>query len=362
MSRQAISHDLSGFLRIAQDRLLPAIFIVGISLILAGRVLYTLPDDENNIGAFEGHLAMARVGWLYFLEEPLWQGYTSFMGSIFLPETAFRITILISSLVFLVASSKLARGAWMFVLIMFIVDPNLSAQLFSNQLRQGFALSIFLAIVAGGGNPFWGAVVAAGIHSSFLFVIPCVLAANVTNKSAIFWASSILALAILTYFLSLLFQDIYLGRRTDTYLLHGILTIFFYVFFVVQYGTVFSMLTDNRFDERQNNWFHLCIYFAMFTLFLCYIHEAMARLVSLANSFVMILIGFSLRIKEDRVEAAATQKSWLPSIWLMLGKERARICAAFWVLSVAGLQLYEGAKKYFDDETWYGRWMLIIGS
>lgn len=338
-SYQSANHRRAGLCLFGLRRAtwLVVIIFVGISLILAGRTLYTAPDDENYIAYFEGaNFTILTNALSYSLEEILWSAYASFMGGIFGAETALRITIFFSSLTFLVASGKLARGAWLLIFFAFVIDAMLATQMYYNQIRQGLALSIFLMMIAGGLRPFLGAVVASAIHTSFIFVIPCVIAAAVAKRSNIRLVAILLAVVLGVYYLNSLMGDIDLGRRSATYELEGKLNVFFYAFAFLQYGLIFFLLKQKNSDDQQEFWFRFSLIFVTFAICLSFIHEAAARLMYIANALVVILLGLNLK------------------------RERAKIGAVVWFLLLLVILINEGRKGGFGPDTWFGRWALIL--
>lgn len=328
-----------GLFGLGRTTWLPVLFFVGISLVLAGRTLYTAPDDRSYIAYFEGapsniHTHLSYL--FYILEEPLWSSYTSFMGDIFGAKAALRITIFISSLIFLVASSRLAPGAWIFILFAFVMDSTFATQMYYNQIRQGFALSIFLMMIAGGLSPFLGAVVAATIHSAFITVIPCTIAAVVAKKSNIILIAILLTIVMGCYYLRNLIGDINIGRRMTIYDLKGKSNILFYALVIVQYGLIFFLLKNKHSDDRQELWYRFALIFFVSAICLSIIHEAGGRLMYIANALVMILIGLNLK------------------------RSRARLGAVAWLLFLFVIVINEGTKGSFGPGTWVGRWVLIL--
>lgn len=324
---------------------LAVLLMVGISLVLAGRTFYTSPDDASYIAYFEGerfdiftHLSY----WFYLLEEPLWSSYAAFMGGIFGAETALRITIFLSSLMFLVASnrlalsSKLAQGAWIFILLAFMLDATLATQMYYNQIRQGFAVSVFLMMVAGGLSPFLGAVVASTIHTSFIIVIPCTIAAVVVKRSNIRLVAVLFAIVLVAYFISNLLGDIDIGRRTTAYETEGKVNILFYALVILQYGLAFYLLKNKKSDHQQEFWYRFSLIFFVVAMGLSLIHEAGGRLFYIANTLVMILIASNLK------------------------RSQARIGAVAWLLFLFIIVINESRKGSFGPDTWFGRWWLIL--
>ncbi|SOH03405.1 hypothetical protein KSMBR1_0894 [Candidatus Kuenenia stuttgartiensis] len=326
--------DLFG---LRQTTWLAMVFFVGVSLILARRTLYTAPDDLSYIKYFEGtNFTILTDWWSYVLEEPLWSTYASFMGEIFGAETSLRITIFFSSLMFLVANNKLTRGAWIFILFAFVIDSTLSTQMYYNQIRQGFALSVFLMMVAGGLSPFLGAVVASTIHTSFIFVIPCAIAAVVARRSNIRLIAILLAVGLYVFYLNRIMGSIDFGRRSESYELKGKVNVFFYAATVLQNGLIFFLLKNKSSDDQQEFWFRFSLIFCTFAICMTLIHAAAGRLMYIANALVAILLGLNLK------------------------RERGKITAIVWFLLLFALLINEGRKGGFGSDTWFGRWYLIL--
>jgi len=309
-------------------------FFIGISLILAVRVLYTAWDDSNYIAYFaHGSPAVFTYWWDYFLSEPLWSLYTSLMGSIFDPINAFRITIFLSSFMFLIASKKLTRGAWVFVFLAFVFDHFLSTQMYFNQIRQGFALSVFLMMLAQGMSPLLGAVAASLIHTSFISVIPCVIFAGI-KRINLGWLA--VGTAIGVYFLKGIIGDIDFGRRNG-YMLGTTLNIFYYLYNIFPYFITLYLLKDSNSeqDEQQVFWFRFTFLYVILAFLLTFVHQAASRLNYFQGAFLMILIGLNIKGR------------------------RGKICAIMWLILLVITLVLEGSKVGIED-SWYGRWGLIL--
>ena len=308
-----------------------------ISIILAGRVLYIAPDDQNYISYFEGYSGSIVTNvWLYFLSEPLWTSYARFVGNLFGPEMGLRLTIFFSSFIFLIASNKLARGAWIFVFLVFVLDYSLAPLMYYIQIRQGLALSVFLIIVATGFNPILGAIVASTIHSSFIVVIPCAIVAGVWIRSKIWIWAIFFSIAILVLYLNKTMGDIDLGRRSENYDLKNATNIFYYLTYFIQFGVAFYFLYNKQATEQERSWYRFSLIFFSFSICLTFVHEAATRLLFFADVFVMILLGANIR------------------------KRRAKIGALIWLLMLFLIMMNQNIKGGFGPETWYGRWKEIL--
>ena len=326
-----------GLFGLRQTTWLAVVLFVGISQILAGRTLYTAPDDKFYIAYFEGaNVRILTDWWYYVLEESLWSLYAPFMGGCFGAEASLRITIFFSSIMFLVASYKLTRGVWIFILFVFVLDSNLATQMYYNQIRQGFALSVFLMMIAVGLGPFLGAVVASTIHTSFILAIPCAIVAVMVKRSNIRLVVILSVVVLSIFYLNSIMGGINFGRRSEIYNLEGKLNVFFYAFVVLQYGLIFFLLKNKFSDDQQNFWFRFSLIFTTVAICLSLIHEAGGRLMYISNALVAILIGLNLK------------------------RERAKIGAIVWLLLLLVILINEGRKLDFDQDTWFGRWVLIL--
>lgn len=317
------------------------IISIAIALILANRGLYVAIDDENYINYFTySDITLSDVKsdwWNFLLNEPLWRTYAWLVGDSFGAETALRITVFIGSLMFLVASGKLSHGAWLFIIFAFVIDPLLATQMYFNQMRQGFALAIFLTIIAGGLNPILAGVIAALFHSSFLIATPCFALALAIRKFNIHYIFGIITVLLAALIISKVAPDIDFGRRSN-YELKAERTIFHYVVSAFQYGLVllFFLSKKDTYGEGQLVWLYTSVIYFIFVTCLTFIHEAAGRLIVLENVFLMIIIGMNLKNKEVKIVA---------------------LC---WLLLVLALQVNESRKVSSANNTWLDRWSSIL--
>ena len=318
-------------LRLEKKIWLPLFLFMCISLLLAARPMYTAIDDQNYVAYFaHGSSEAFTDWWSYVLSEPLWLKYCDFMGNFFDSVSALRITIFLSSLMFLIACNKLTRGEWIFVLCAFIIDNTLATQMYYNQIRQGLALSVFLMFVAWDISPVLGAIVASAIHTSFISVIPCALAVTCTKRTY----TVLPGILLITYYLKGVLGSIDFGKRA-MYTLGGALNFKFYLNILAPYGITFYLLRNQQ-DKRQKFWYRFALFFVTFAFSLSLIHEAASRLIYFTNAFVLILIGLDIKSK------------------------KAKICAVIWFLILLEAIVLEGYKTGFDSNSWYGRWELIL--
>jgi hypothetical protein len=255
-----------------------------ISLVLGLRSLYIAPDDESYLAYFEGIKFPTIFDnlWLFLIEEPLWTLYTSWLGSVIGSENSIRFTIIISSLTFLISSTKLTRGAWLFILLIFILDSHLATEMYYNQIRQGIALSVFLFLIVYKIDIRLAAGLAATLHSSFLIV---------------FFAAA--------------------------------------VSYIVRTRVLF-LTRPKWYDKYASNWYHFTLLFLALTVPLTFLHEAAGRLMYLASAFTGMSIGMNLHHK------------------------KARIGAVIWIFFLILIIVNEGRKLGFNEDTWLGRWILIV--
>jgi hypothetical protein len=220
----------------------------------------------------------------------------------------------------------------------FVIDNCLATQMYFNQIRQGFALSIFLTIIAIGLSPIWGAVVASLIHSSFLLVIPCFLISLIFKKFNVSWVLAIIVAILSAYLIKSLAPDINLGRRSDTYGFKSGLTIYYYLFAIFQYGSVLFFLRKINFnDETKHMWLDFSFLFFVFVICMTLIHQAAGRLMYLENAFLMILVG------------------------LNFDRKQVKIIALLWLLFLFALNINEARKvRDIPNDTFFDRWAMIL--
>jgi EpsG family len=317
------------------------IISIAIALILASRDLYIAPDDENYINYFTySNIALSDAKsdwWNFLLNEPLWSTYSWLTGDAFGAETALRITVFISSLMFLVASGKLSHGAWLFIIFVFVIDPLLATQMYFNQMRQGFSLAIFLTIIAGGLNPILAGVIASLFHSSFLIATPCIALAWGIKKFNIHYIFGVITALLAALIISKVVPEIDFGRRSN-YELKSEFTIFHFIGSVFQYGLVllFFLSKKDTYGEGQLFWLYASVIYFVFVTCLTFIHEAAGRLLSLENVFLMIIIGMNLKTKE------------------------VKIIALFWLLILFALEVNQSQKVSSVNNALLDRWSLIL--
>lgn len=324
------------------EGLAAGIVFVALALVLASRALYTAPDDVNYIAYFEGTYwtQLTNSWWIYPVEEPLWSLYATSVGNVFGPESALRATIFLSALGFLYASNRLSRGAWLLVVLLFVVDEVLATQMYYNQIRQGVALSVFLLVAVLGGGLLWAALVATVVHSSFFVLLVSVLAALLVRKDYLIFLFILPATLVGVLLAQSFLDDFDLGRRAATYEFAGALNMNYYVVALLQYGLTLSLVRPaSGNDDSEQIWYRVTVIFTILALSITMIHEAGARLMYISNALVLILLG---------------QNLW---------RWRAVLATLFWIVALVFHQLNAAFKLSFGDEdTGIGRWWLILFS
>jgi EpsG family len=325
-----------------QSTWLGIIVSISFSLLLAGRNLYIAPDDENYLtyfsSFFNNPLADLKYDWWNFtLNEPLWRFYASGMGDLFTAESGFRITLFFSSLLFLLASGRLTHGAWLFIFFTFALDYAFATEMYTNQIRQGFAVSIFLTIIASGINPILGALVASLVHSSFLTVIPCFLLAWAIVKLNAHWFIGVVLILTSVFLLHKVAPNIDMGRRSG-YEDIAVRTINHYIVAIIQYGSVllFFFRQKDFFQDKQQVWLYLSFFYFIFATSLTFIHQAAGRLMLIENTFMMILIGMHFKSKGTK------------------------LVALFWLLVIFATDLNEAQKATNVTNNIFYKWSKIL--
>jgi len=308
-----------------------------VALVLATRTLYTAWDDANYIRHFQGEGDQDLPWWQYLIEEPVWKYYASFLGAGLGPEIALRVTILASTFIFLAASAVLARGAWVFVLLAFLVDSALATQMYYNQVRQGFAFSVFLALAAIRVPPYIAALTGSAFHTSLLAIVPCALMAQVTPGRRVLLAGTLAIIFCGVFYLQSKLGTLDLGRRTSTYYTEGTLTLFYYVVMLPLYAVAIAAAAPDRDADRdQRIWYHMALLFTVLALSLTLVHEAAGRLMYLASAMVMIALGRNMH------------------------QTRGKVGGVWWLLMLAVIVVNEARKTHFAEESWFGRWAAIL--
>jgi hypothetical protein len=311
-----------------------------LALILAVRGLYTAPDDWSTLENFDSSTVIDTSSWwLYWLEEPIWRLYTFVTGSVLGPERAMRLTIFISAFAFLYSGSRFARGGWRapaLVLLVFLIDLSFATQMYYNQVRQGFALSVFMSVAAIGGGPILSAALASGIHSSFLVLLPCALATRITARSRLLFLAVLFVLVMAVLLLQQYLPLIDLGRRSQAYDYTGKFNFKFYIVTIPQYVLTIYLARQRLKDAGWQQWFHMTIMFATATLGISIIYEGGGRLTYIASALVLILLVKNIREK------------------------RVLIASVFWI----SILIFDLGHQAFEPDlagySWFDRWALIL--
>lgn len=338
--RSAIhSRNVFGWLR---SNWVSVLFLLVVCFALSARALYTSPDDENYVLNFAGqHSNVTGSAWSLLIEEPLWFMYAASLGDLLGPEGALRVTIFLSTLAFLLACTKLSRGAWIFVLIVFAFDISLATLYYYIQIRIGLAISIFLLALACGVNPLLAAIFVSFIHSAFFAVVPCVVLAQLSKSKVIWYATLGALVAALVLVASgvqfaTLFEHIDLGRRTETWQWGITDNIWFYVWALARFSMALPVVRQSIHDKRISFWTRFVVIFFLAAVIASTINEAAGRYVAISNIFAAILIGANIRTFRGKLGAAGT------------------------VLMLFAFLANEYAKGAIGFDSWFARWALIL--
>jgi hypothetical protein len=305
-SRGSSAPDGFGLLKWWPNPLALAVFI-GFAVILSTRQLYIAPDDIPYIDYFSNNAYWLdllttenRNWWLAIIEEPLWNTYATALGAEIGPETAFRLTIFSSTLLYLFFSSKLSGGNWGTATFLFALHPHLAVQMYYNQIRQGVGLSIFLALVCilRLRTPARIAVasgVAALVHSAFIPIFALTASYLVNQRTRV------LAAIIGAVFLAAAAQyiDLYslidTGRRESHYAASVAVNVNFYIVQLPTYSLIFYVLWPKAGELRSSEWYFLSFLAAAAGIAATSIHEAGGRIVYIAEAATTILVARNVK-------------------------------------------------------------------
>ncbi len=326
-------------------RVLFALMFLAIAILLAARPMGLAPDDFSYLTYFEtadwfGFLENSELqGYSLIIEEPLWQLLVHVLSSYLDPESAFRFVIFCSVAMYAWAFRNAHSSALLFVLFSFFACSSLFTQLYFNQMRQGFAISLFLAFLSlGGWGYLVGAVTSGLLHTSQLVLLP----SSPRSKKMLLISVGvaligIIGLAAMGFQLSA--RDLDLGRREDLYIFEGAVN---YRFFIVAAPLYFGMLGFIWYEGVRLKWppepilLQSVIVCALaFVAF--FVFEAGARLLYLLDVVVIWNVSRSWR---GRVPVAA---------WLWAG---AQLALGFNMSLTAN----------FDSDTPWGRAAVIYTS
>jgi EpsG family len=270
-----------------------------VSWILASRQLYTAPDDVSYLAHFDGHLSIDSNSswWEFLIEEPLWALWTATTGYSLGSEMAMRVTIFLSSFGLLWSANRLSKGAWVFVLLVFILSEPLASQLYFNQIRQGVALTLCLAgLAVGTRSGFVLTGVATTIHTSFFFVLLAMSLAALTKRFSnrhlvAFSIATVVAMVSLKAYVNLDSVVDILGRRGRGYAMESSANLNSYAVSLLVFAVV--MYSVRRFERTDYLLWRLTLFLYGLTFIGSFYHEASGRLFYLLSILYPILIARS---------------------------------------------------------------------
>lgn len=276
-------------------RLLYVLMFLAIGSLLATRPIGLAPDDFNYLQYFEGadwfrFIEHSKLqGYSLMVEEPLWQLLVHVLSSYLDAESAFRLVIFCSVAMYAWAFRKAPSSALLFVLFAFLVCPFMAVEMYFNQVRQGFATSLFLALLSLGG---WGYVVGAFtsglVHTSLLTLLPLSAIgtkALVISVGAMLIGIAALAVGGLEFFAS----DLDLGRRADQYAFEGAASYRFFFYAVPLYFGIFGLVWYEhvRLKRAPEPIFYQSLVYCVLAFVAAYGFEAGVRLFYLLDALVI---------------------------------------------------------------------------
>lgn len=331
-----VTDKYRSYRRLRASRFLQISVVILMALLLSTREIPLAADDNNYLDYFSyGYLDNFLN--LSVINEPLWRAYSSIIGSVFGDENSLRITIFLGVFLFLDALATVNSKAFLFVFLVFLVSSDLAVQLYFNQIRQGFALAIFLLIAVRFSMPIRGAIVAALFHTSFVVVVVSSLLVWIFRKKPLF-----IAIAILTAILCLIIFDKYifsiesLGRRSETYDFVGKLNIKYYIYVIFQYVPIVFLLKQVSTASWRSSYFLHAVFYLFASIIMSIVYEAGGRLMYFVPVFFSILIADNFR------------------------EQNARFAGYWLVVTLFASALYM-TQKVESVDSWVGRWSSIIG-
>jgi hypothetical protein len=314
-----------------------------ISLTLSLRTIFIASDDISYLQHFGGMLNISTTEniLINLLNEPLWVSYTSMMGNIFTPESAFRLTLFISTFIFLFALSRLSNR-YTYIVLIFIFSFALSTQMYFNQIRQGFALTIFIfGLDRGHLKSLFFTIIASLIHVSFLFVLLLQVLIIFTRRMK-FWEAKILIFFLIIFtiglFTSFDFTEyfIYFGSREELIGINKNYNMAYYILFIpLFFLPIFTIKKYLVFNSDILFWRFVFI-FTMFYFSSILIHSSFGRLQYLNFAFIPILLGKCIPTKTPV------------------------ITSILWLSFVIILNINDVLSGVPIDQTWFGRVKLIV--
>lgn len=319
-------------------RLLYVLMFLAIGSLLVTRPIGLAPDDFSYLHYFDKADWSRFVentklqGYSLIVEEPLWQLLTHVLSSYLDPESAFRFVILCSVAMYAWAFRNAPSSALMFVLFAFLVCPFLAAQMYFNQVRQGLATSLFLALLSLGG---WGYVVGAFtsglVHTSLLTLLP--LSAISTKALVISVGAMLIGIAALAVGgLEFFARYLDLGRRADQYAFAGAASYRFFFYAVPLYFGILGLVWYEhvRLKRAPEPILYQSLVFCVVAFVAAYGFEGGVRLFYLLDALVVWTVS---RFWRGRVPLGA---------WL-------------WACAQLALGFYISFKENFAAETPWGR-------
>lgn len=266
------------------------LIFLGLAIILSTRDLGVAKDDYNYLNHFYYTRYVEGGNFLlYLIEEPLWRLYTSSITLIVQPENALRITLFISSALFLLCVNRVNVRLFLIVALVFVLHEDFATQMYFNQLRQGLALSLFLFFSIYGKRPLVGGILAVLIHSSFIF--PLILTVLITRVDSIKWIIMYSLVGIMVLYLSVgLLNTLDLGRRTETYSFEGEFTVNFYIYTFVRYFPLLLLVQFYGYKNKYSFWYKLALVSFIIIVPFTLLHNAAGRLMYYVSAFFLLMI------------------------------------------------------------------------
>lgn len=323
-------------------RLLYVAMFLAIESVLVTRPIGLALDDFDYLAYFE------TADWFRFselpaysliVEEPLWELMIHVLSLYLDPESAFRFVIFCSVATYAWAFRKAHSSALMFVLIAFLVCPSMFTQIYFNQVRQGLAISLFLALLSLGGWGYVVGVIASGlVHTSQIALLP--LSPGSRKLFLISLGATVIGIAALTMAgFQLSPSDVDLGRRGEVYSFDSSLNYFFLAVTAPLYFGILGLVWHEhvRLQRAPEPILYQSLIFCVLAYVISFGFEGGGRVFYLLDALVVWTVS---RFWRGRVPFYA----W---VW---------ICAQF------ALGVYSSYKENFAAETQWGRMEAILTS
>jgi hypothetical protein len=278
-----------------------------ISLILSAREIYVAIDDLNYVAYFSNSALFyerLELGdadwWQLFIDEPLWNVYTTTMGATFGPETSFRITIFVGVFLYLLYATRLASGSWVTTTFFFVLHPSIGAQLYFNQIRQGVAFSVFLMLAAvlkqrPSIRMALASGVAALVHSSFIMILSLVALYIVNQRIRIIISvSCVITIVAASQYVDLL-SMLSIGRREGQYASGATVNANFYITMLTTYGLIFYILWPGANPSDASEWYFLSFIIAAVAICATSVFDGGGRLTCISDTAICILVARNIR-------------------------------------------------------------------